>query len=160
MPVEERWIELSESEVITALRLFYLQKDRRDLFTGEIANAYVGMRDDRYFFECEIARDGSRTPFHAGEEVLAAAIIHLCSRHNIPLPRNAQKRLEVVDGRLGLFLRIGQHDGTTDPKPAAAPANETRPAGGSRVVASGRWNDFKMYRFRREIDQLAPLKAR
>ena len=159
MPVEERRIELSEAEVIAALRLFHLQKDRKDLFDGTIANLCIGMRDDRCFFECAITRDGSRTPFQAGEEVLAAATIHFCSRHNIPLPRKAQKRLEVVDGHLALVLRIGEHERAIDPIPAAAQPRQTSRAGGPQVVASARLNDIKMARLRRELNGSASSKA-
>lgn len=102
MPVEIRFIKFTLNEVIEALR---------DLsHKGQVELPKSSPRDAREKKEreglvIEFLFTGTSSPVKVPSSFVAAALIRYCKRFHIPIPKNEEKSIAVVQG--GVILKIG-----------------------------------------------------
>lgn len=106
MPVEIRFIKFTLNEVIEALR---------DLsHKGQVELPKSSPRDAREKKEreglvIEFLFTGTSSPVKVPSSFVAASLIRYCKRFHIPIPKNEEKSIAVVQG--GVILKIGSDRG-------------------------------------------------
>jgi hypothetical protein len=102
MPYETRTISFSNAEAITALT-DYCASTKRELPRGGITR--LGFSNDT---EIKVTAefDGGASPIRFYENEVAVALIMLCNKKSIPVPRRATKSLQVSNDTIALLLSL------------------------------------------------------
>lgn len=107
MPNEFRFLVFSENEASNAM-VSFAPKAGKKLPIGSVKGVEVKVEDETPMADLILAPDEGGTvsvPFTNGE--LTASLIGWCINNKVPLPRDGEKVLEELHGKLA--LRIGMH---------------------------------------------------
>ncbi|MDP6604082.1 MAG: hypothetical protein QGG17_07805 [Rhodospirillales bacterium] len=109
MPMEYRRLRFTGAELRDALETQSGTKKSR-LPAGDIVALSTARRKNRFEIDLVVIELASRKARRTGvpEDVVKSALIEFCIRERIPLPRNAEKTLRIVDDRICLDVNIGE----------------------------------------------------
>jgi len=109
MPTEYRRLKFTGAELRDPLETEAGTKKKR-LPAGDIVALSAARRNNRFGIDLKVVELSSRKARTTGipEDVVKSAVIEFCIRERIPLPRNAEKTLRIVDNRICLDVDIGE----------------------------------------------------
>ena len=105
MPQEMRLIGFTDDEILDALTVLLKQRD--ETLPEGSATSLIHSRDaDGHVVTMLVAQSGDATTevLFAHQETLAA-MLHKCMELKIPMPRDAEKKLDIMDDMLVLRMR-------------------------------------------------------
>ena len=106
MPVEIRFIKFTLNEVIDALRELS-HKGQFDLPKSSPRD--LRERTDSQGRVIEFLFNGAEAPIKIANSFVAASLIRYCKRFQIPIPKNEEKSIAVIEG--AVILKIGSDRG-------------------------------------------------
>lgn len=119
MPQEMRLIGFTDDEILDALTV--LLKQREEGLPENTTNTVVHSRDaDGHVVTMLVAQSADTTTeiLFAHQETLAA-MLHKCMELKIPMPRHAEKKLDIMDDMLVLRMRTAEESQAGDEADAA-----------------------------------------
>ena len=130
MPSEFRQILFSNKELIEAL-YEYDRAGQTKLLQGDILSC-TPVEEDKVAVRLKLMdpESGETQVASLSPEMVAAVLLRYCIKHRIPMPKNAEKSIQVHDDQISLDVRIkGRAQQST---PMAAAAVDPAPQGGKR----------------------------
>lgn len=107
MPRESRHIKFDCFETYHAIYALCTQKQQKKPPPGAIIDITEDNRVERTFiFQIENIQDGTSAKLEYTRDFVAAALMLYCKRVNIPLPREADKRIDVYDNGFMLVCEM------------------------------------------------------
>ncbi len=120
MVTETRFLFFSNDELIDALAPVFKHRKLKAHVGEPIVVSFSKSKDDALETHLTYVGTASRRSFSQDE--VGAALILLCMRLGIPLPKDTPKRVELRDNQLCLI--IGDHDCYPLVKPESTPSKE------------------------------------
>lgn len=106
MPKEIRFIKFTLNEVIEALKELS-HKGKFDLPKSSVRFAKDIIQAENHFIEFTF--NGCDAPVKIANSFVAASLIRFCQRFQIPIPKNEEKSIAVIEG--AVILKIGSDRG-------------------------------------------------
>jgi len=124
MPTEFRRLVFSNNELRDAIE-GYIPKSGESLPTGPVRECHVS--EDlgvEVIIVIESEEDGTLRKFKMSTFFLSAALLEYCREHQVPIPRDANKYLEVVGDCLALRITLRSASARFEEPGGATPALE------------------------------------
>lgn len=102
---EIRSILFSQQDLEDAFKLFHTSV-QAILPAGRIISFDVSGNKEATVRVNVVAQDGEVSEVIIASAHVAAAMLHYCILNNIPVPRKAKKKIELIDGNLALTLTL------------------------------------------------------
>jgi hypothetical protein len=109
MPTEIRQLLFSDEELIAAL-ISHNRMAVDKLFVGRIISCSL-LPGEALTVRLTIRHETTNNDYdmNFSSDVIGAALIRYCLEINIPLPRRAQKRFSVINGRAAISMSFEAH---------------------------------------------------
>lgn len=105
MPVEERVITFNLDEIHKAILISAIQKDMDEVPMGRLLSMNMEGDDDTIGVNIK-TKEGEHKEFHYDRVFFAQALVLFCQGSGIPLPRQSQKVLKIMEDRIVLSMEI------------------------------------------------------